>query len=248
MIKIFFFLLFFIQYSYSGEKITLLAGEWAPFVGKKLKDNGVGAQIIKRAFGKKDIKVKILFMPWEKAFNLTKKGKKGDGTFFWSKNEEREESFFYSLPIIIERNVFFHLKSKKIRWKQIKDLRKKRLGVVKGFSYGAELDLAIKKGKFKKIIFEKTTLQNFKNLLEKKIDLFPHEISVGTHELQENFPKYKYKKVINNKKDIGKDYTYLLMSKRNKKKRQRLLKIFNQSLAEMFIDGEYNEIIKELGK
>ena len=44
------------------------------------------------------------------------------------------------------------------------------------------------------IIFEKTTIQNFNNLLKRKIDLFPHELSVGYYELQENYPKYKYRK------------------------------------------------------
>ena len=96
---------------------------------------------------------------------------------------------------MVERNVFFHLKYRKIRWKKIRDLRYKKLGVVEGFSYGPELDLAIKNGKFKKIIFEKTTLQNFNNLLKRKIDIFPHELSVGYYELQENYPKYKNRKV-----------------------------------------------------
>ncbi len=91
-------------------------------------------------------------------------------------------------------------------------------------------------------MFGKTTIQNFENLLDGKIDLFPHEISVAHHELQENFPKYKYKKIIFNEKEIGKDYTYLLMSKRKKKKSLKLLADFNESLAEMLINGEYHKM------
>ena len=51
----------------------------------------------------------------------------------------------------------------------------------------------------------------------------------------------------NNKKDIGKDYTYLLMSKKYKRKSNRLIKIFNQSLAEMMVDGEYSKIVGKEG-
>jgi len=241
-IMLFLFNFIFSQYTFSKEKITLLVGEWPPFIGKSLKGYGVGTKLVKRAFEKKDIKVKIHFTSWENAFDWTKKGKKGNGTFFWSKTEKRENDFLYSIPAMVERNVFFHLKARKIRWKKMRDLRFKKLGVVEGFSYGPELDLAISKGKFKKIIFEKTTLKNFNNLFKRKIDLFPHEVSVGYYELRVNYPKYKYRRVIHNQKDIGKDYTYLLMSKKNKKKSLRLMKIFNQSLAEMMVDGEYDKI------
>ena len=248
IIKLIFFVFIFGQSSFAGERITLLVGEWPPFIGKKLKNNGFGSQIIKRAFEKKDIKVKIRFTTWENAFDWTKRGKAGDGTFFWSKTKEREKDFLFSIPTMVERNVFFHLKTKRIRWKRVRDLRYKKLGVVKGFSYGPELDLAIRKEQFKTIVFEKTTLQNFNNLFLRKIDLFPHEVSVGYHELQKSFPKYKYKKIVHHKKDIGKDYTYLLMSKKKKKKGMRLLNLFNQSLAEMFIDGEYDEIFNRTEK
>ena len=243
--KIILFILTFIfsQYTSSKEKITLLVGEWPPFIGKKLKDYGVGTQIVKRAFEKKGIKAKIKFTKWENAFKWTRKGSTGDGSFFWSKTKEREEDFIFSIPIMVERNVFFHLKSRRIRWTKIKDLRNKKIGVVKGFSYGRELDYAIEKGRFKKIVFEKTTLQNFNNLLKRKIDIFPHELSVGYYELKENFSKSKYRKVIHNKKDIGKDYTYLLMPKKYKSKNHRLMRIFNQSLAEMMVDGEYEKIL-----
>tara|TARA_Y100000591_G_C21654222_1_gene604456 strand:+ start:71 stop:826 length:756 start_codon:yes stop_codon:yes gene_type:complete len=247
-IILFFLMLVVSQLVHSKEKITLLVGEWPPFITEELEGYGVGGKLVKRAFEKKDIKVKFQFTSWENAFNWTKKGKKGDGTFFWSKTKEREEDFLFSIPAMIERNVFFHLKGKKIRWKKLKDLRFKKIGIVEGFSYGADLDLAISEGKFKKIIFTKTTLQNFDNLLKRKIDLFPHEKSVGYYELKENYPKYKYRKVIHNEKDIGKDYTYLLMSKKKEKKAKRLLNIFNQSLAEMMIDGEYKNIFSDKEK
>tara|TARA_Y100001970_G_C14126697_1_gene799343 strand:+ start:58 stop:813 length:756 start_codon:yes stop_codon:yes gene_type:complete len=246
-IILFFLMLIFSQLAHSKERITLLTGEWPPFIGKKLKGYGIGAQLVKRAFEKKDISVRINFTTWENAFEWTRKGSSGDGTFFWSKTEEREDDFIYSIPAMVERNVFFHLRGRRFFWKNIRDLRFKKLGVVKGFSYGRELDLAIKKGKFKKIIYEKTTLQNFNNLLRKKIDVFPHEVSVGYYELKENFSRSKYKKVIHNKKDIGKDYTYLLMSKKYKRKSYRLMKIFNQSLAEMMVDGEYSKIVGKEG-
>ena len=243
-----FLILIFSQLVHSKDKVTLLVGEWPPFIGEELEGFGVGGRLVKRAFEKRDIKVKFLFTSWENAFNWTKKGKKGDGTFFWSKTKEREEDFLFSIPAMIERNVFFHLKGKRIRWKKLKDLRFKKIGIVEGFSYGSELDFAISEGKFKKIIFTKTTLQNFNNLLNRKIDLFPHEKSVGYYELKENFPKYKHKRVIHNQKDIGKDYTYLLMSKKKEKRSKKLLKIFNQSLAEMLIDGEYKSIFGKKDK
>jgi polar amino acid transport system substrate-binding protein len=242
---LFFLTLLTFHNSFGSEKITLLVGEWPPFIGKKLKDHGFGSRIIKRAFEKKDIKVKLYFTTWKNAFEWTKKGKKGNGTFFWSKTERREKDFLFSIPTMVERNVFFHLKRNKIRWRKMRDLRFKKMGTVKGFSYGKEFDAAIRKNLFKKVVFGKTSLQNFKNLLEGKIDLFPHEISVAHHELQENFPKYKYKKIIFNEKEIGKDYTYLLMSKRKKKKSLKLLKDFNESLAEMLINGEYHKMFHQ---
>ena len=91
IIKLIFFVFLFDQSSFARERITLLVGEWPPFIGKKLKNHGFGSQIIKRAFEKKDIKVKIRFTTWENAFDWTKKGKNGDGTFFWSKTKEREK-------------------------------------------------------------------------------------------------------------------------------------------------------------
>ena len=41
------FSLFISTKLYSGERITLLSGDWPPFIGKKLKGQGVGTQIVK---------------------------------------------------------------------------------------------------------------------------------------------------------------------------------------------------------
>ena len=71
----------------SAETITLTNGEWAPYMGKKIKEYGISSFIVTRAFEKEGITVKFKWYPWKRAMKKAKEGT-FHGTLVWKKNKE----------------------------------------------------------------------------------------------------------------------------------------------------------------
>jgi len=202
----FFLIPLFFSFAQAKEQtIKIGVGEWAPYLSKDLKHKGIAGRIITEIFAKEGIQVTFKFYPWKRAFEMAKFGKI-DGTAVWLKKPEREKIFYYTDAVIEEKHVFFHLKKKPFEWNKISDLKNMHLGGLVGFSYGKELDTAIE---MKKLLIDRTITdtQNFKKLLNGRIELYPQEVNVGLNVLQKEFSlkqrKADYLSAIGNKQFIS---------------------------------------------
>lgn len=105
----------------TAEEIRITNGEWAPFVSKKLPHYGLTSHIVTEAYAKVGIKVKYGFFPWARVIDYVKRGE-WDSTLPWIRNEEREQIFHFSVPILAQEEVLFHLKNRPFPWSTLECL------------------------------------------------------------------------------------------------------------------------------
>jgi len=120
-----------------AESLCITTGEWPPYIGEDLPEYGPVSAIIKQAFSLEGIEVQWKFYPWARAM-LVAEDSQCDGTAVWASSKERQEKFFYSVPIISNQTHFLHLKSKPLDWQTLDDLHNLLIGSTIGYFYGNE--------------------------------------------------------------------------------------------------------------
>ncbi len=236
----FVFVGFFIS-SFAGETIRITTEKWEPYVSKSLKHYGIAARIVTDVFASEDVKVTYGFFPWLRGFELAKSGE-WDGTFPYYFKDKRTKYFFYSDPLFDGVVVFFHLKSFLFDWETYDDLNKVEIGATIGYTYGKEFDEA---EKTKKISVERVPLddQNFRKLLEKRINLFPFDVEVGYYTINNLF-KNKAQLFTHHPKPVNSLPLHLILSKKVERNK-RLLMLFNQGLKRLKASEKYDQYFEE---
>jgi ABC-type amino acid transport substrate-binding protein len=113
--------------------------------------------------------------------------------FFLAKISEREKYLNYSKSYAQVKSFIFYEKDKynKFKWKNWRDLEKYRIGIQRGFKYGAKFSQAIKSKKLK--VFPSNELKQCLDMtLRNRIDLFiatPFQYS----KLEKEYPKFRGK-------------------------------------------------------
>lgn len=227
---------------FSQTKIVKLAnGEWVPFMGEKNYENGLISHIVKEAFKLEGYTVEYGFYPWKRAYELAKEGKEWTGTPGWKKNQEREELFYLSEPIITIEEVFFHRKDNEIEWKSYEDLKKYQIGLSIGYAYGEEFDRM--RGQYN---IEETPddLSNLKKILFKRIDIFPCTKEVGYLLINKNFKRSDAKLITNHPKPVNTGDYLLLLTKKNPENKQ-IIFIFNKGLKKFKASRKYKKMLAD---
>ena len=234
-----------IVYSASAEEIITIATlEYAPWTGKNLRSNGFVNHVITKAFQHKGYTVKFTYLPWKRAVMETKNGQYSALSYvYWSKDREKE--FHLSDPISEEKIVFFHLKSNPIKdWKSLDDLKNYKFGATRGYTYTKEFWDAAKS---KRLMVDVTDsdLQNFKKLLDGRIDIFPSGLVNGKSLLQKEFNPGTPSLIAFHPKPLSKTTGHLAFT-RSRKNSENLVRIFNQGLAILKKDGSYDRFAADL--
>lgn len=219
-------------------EINVSTGEWAPFMSKKLKNYGFVTHIVTEAFSMVGVKVNYNFCPWPRAMSFTKMGRTiSSSAWYW--NEERAKDFYFSDPLFIERQVFFHLKEMPFNWKNITDLKGKRIGAMIGYFYGEKFKNAEDTKLFTVERISSDEL-NFKKLLAGRVNIIVTSLFVGTHILRKKFSKNVVSRITYHPKSVNDGPLHLIFSKNAKGLEWRA--IFNQGLAKLKSSGKLDQI------
>jgi len=236
--SLFILFIFFSNFSFSQEKtLKISVGEWPPYITQDLKYNGVIAHLITDILSDMGYSAKFKFYSWPRAYKEANIGH-DDLTGIWIHKKEREKDFYYSDSILAEKFVFFHLKETKFNWLSIQDLKGINLIGMLGYSYGPEIDAAIKSNLINLNNRVSTTKQAFGMILRKRAQLYPQEVNIGNYYLKKN----DIKDITYNKKPYLTNNSYLLFPERNK----FLLKGFNLILNKYKESGKYDEYFTAL--
>lgn len=245
MIQLFFcHIALFLSISVNAETIRITNGEWQPYLSEFSYEYGLSSHIVTEAFKLEGIDVEYGFFPWKRSYELAKNAKGWDASAVWWPTEAAKKDFYVSAPVIETYNVFFHLKSEKFDWKQLKDIEGLSVGITEGYDYGEEFAALVAK---RKIIVQvdSSDEENYRKLLAKKIKIFPNDPVVGYAQLRDIFTPEKLRLFTNHHKKFEQRTLNLLISKKCKKGFYYLKK-FNSGLLKLQKSGRLKEMFKDL--
>lgn len=167
----------------AGLTVDLVGDPWPPYVEGELgefAERGVAVEIIRQVFAEiEDVEVRFPLIPWNRALLEVERGGT-DGIPMLLKTPEREAYMDFSAPLITGYNLVWSIArdGAVFDWNRIEDFHGKILGVVKGYSYGAEIDGAIAAGRIS-VLQAPTVEQLFAMLEAGRIDLVLANDAVG---------------------------------------------------------------------
>lgn len=221
--------------------VVSVDAENPPFMfGKDGKAAGIYPQIISLAFAKLGVPVTLEAKPWKRALAEIDEGKAGVGGIY--KNDERAQKYDFSEPILTENTAVYFNKSKPVDFKSVADLKGKRVGVIRGWSYGDEFDAARKAGS---ITADEVTSDkvNFQKLAEGRVDVVLAIEEAGKAVIKAE----KLSAVEQGKVFLASNKAHLAFAK--SAKQTELLAKFNKVIADMKQDGTLEKVmVTELSK
>lgn len=204
-----------------------------PFMyGKDGKAAGIYPALINAAFLHMKTPVTLQALPWARAIQEIDQGNAGVGGIY--KNAEREKKYDYSEQIFVEKLAVYVNKGKPINFSKVEDLKGKRIGVIRGWSYGDDFDNARKANAFT-VEEVPGDDQNFG-----KLDVGRLDAVVAVAESGDALTK-KYTNVQAAPTPLAQNPTYLAFAKSANK--ADVLKKFNDAIKEMKANGELNKLV-----
>ncbi|NDV26405.1 ABC transporter substrate-binding protein [Desulfovibrio sp. JC010] len=142
---------------------------------------GIQYELAKIVFSKMQTRFKIVFVPWKRALLMAESGKV-DGVFGLRKTKERLRWMIYPDEPLMEVNtVIFKRVDSPFEYTGISALKGKKIGIIKGYTYGKEFD--------ESTLFKKEEVadlrHNFLKMLAGRIDMVAAYRAVGIHVLNQ---------------------------------------------------------------
>lgn len=232
--------------STAEETIAISTGEWAPFSGENIYQNGFVLHVIREAFAREGLQVKYGFFPWERAYqSVLDKDSPYIASAYWYRSPERESVCLYSESLIEEEMVFFFNKAAPLdNWATLDDLKGHRIGTSLGITYPDEFKKLIESDSLYAEEAQNDEL-NFRKLLAGRIDIFPTTSVAGLELLRSKFTPAEMAQIDYNKKPMMVSTGHLLFSKSNPAG-EKYLNIFNSGLKKLVDDGTYDKMYADL--
>lgn len=232
-------LMMFFSWSASAQNQVIhlaVDNENPPYMYQEgLTVEGLYPLLLREIFHRMGVPLEVRAYPWKRALHLGKSGKAGVGGAY--KTEERLNIFDYSAPIYTE-TLFLYVNSDNIvRFNSLEDLKGKKIGVLRGWSYGDEFDKAKQDGMFTAYPVNSDST-NFKKLLLGTVDgIIATKLSALLV-----IKKYGYQQQVKAlEHPIAVNHTHIFFSKHLK--HQELLKDFNETLMIMKEEGSYDQLV-----
>ena len=232
--------LFSVSFLFAEKTIVLSLGEWAPYMSESADGYGLTSRVVTAAFKEVGYNVEYAWMPWKRAFESAKDGKKYAGSPGWPINEERQIDFLFSTePLLVSKTVFFYRKDLDFQWSNYNDLKKYKFGHTRGYSYPGVFDDKLN------LDIANSDILNFKKLIAGRVDAFDCEFNVGYSLLTSNFSDADRAKITNHPKALSEEGDYLILSKKYPNV-EKIMEEFNKGLKIIKEKGIYKKIMGSL--
>jgi polar amino acid transport system substrate-binding protein len=226
----------------SSKTIKLATLNWPPFYSEDLPENGFFTAISREAFKRAGYTLDVQFTTWNEALEMAKKGN-FDGVLGAYHSSEREQSFDFTDPIATNEEVFFAKKGSGITYQKVEDLKKYKVGALKGGIAGNELrEMGMT------VVDTGSDLDNFKKLNQGGIGLYLFGKQNFYYQIA-NSPEWK--PLADSVEMVEPPYkTYDMFCALTKKMPNsgKIVEEFNKALEEMKTDGTYEKILKRFNQ
>lgn len=180
LICLFVFSMLFMNNAYA-RKLTIYTEEFPPFnFTEKGKITGVSAEVVRHVMAAAGMQYKIKSLPWAQSYNLAQK-ERNALIFSISRNEKRELLFKWIGILTPTTYSAMALKSRSdIKITSLSDMKKYKIGTTKDDIVEIWLvDKGFALSELVRASGDHAALSNFKNLLNKRIDVWPFPDAVA---------------------------------------------------------------------
>lgn len=222
----------------SAEPVLVMVDTANPpfmFLTSDNKAAGIYPALVAEAFERMGVPVLVSAVPWKRALATMEIG--GAGVAGIYQTVERSEKFDFSDVLYVEKVQVIVLASKVFSYSGMASLRGKRLGVLRGWSYGDEFDQARAAGLF---IVEEVD-SDAQNLAKLKNDRLDAVLAIKESADASISAFGSSRAFLSLEPPLSETPTYLAFSKQMNK--QELLQSFNHALASMRNDGTWDKIV-----
>ena len=196
-------------------------------------------EIVTQAFARSGFTTSTTILPWSRALRAVTQGDI-ETIAVWH-TAERERTFYFSEPFLINKISFLKLRDRSITWETLEDLRGYTFAVMKDAFYDEEFDSA---PYLKKIYFHRADL-SVKMVMAGRVDMAPRDVG-GVHYMLSEYPAEEAYLVDFVDKPLSERPLHLMVSRKLAKHRE-IIEAFNKGLAELKRDGTYDRIFKKYG-
>lgn len=241
--KFILYLFICVSFLYSSESFDIFANEYKPpkVWTEGSIHKGILVEVVKELEQELDVRFNIVTFPWARSYKMALAAK--GGIVGISVNEERKKIFDYNkIPLFKDTIVLVTKKGKEFDFKNIEDLKGKKIGFCRGCSFGKTFEDA--KKYFIPIETDDSRDQRLSLLLHDKIDVAL--IGPGKYGLLntcKNNNSLDYKQFTVLEKPLVEDSNYIAFKKELNKK--EFLKEFDKKLKEKIDDGTIGKIIEK---
>jgi len=208
------------------------------FVTDKEKEGGFLIEVTQAAFAKTGYEVKVQYLPWARALSNVMNGD-SEALLGVYHTDERAKAMLFSNVIGRSDMVFFKLKTSKIVFDKLEDLKPYRIGTILGASYPPEFDNAPFLNKEPVSDY----VQNIRKLFGGRFELFLEKKYVVLNALKTQFPD-DYAKVDFLPKPLRENKYYNAFSRKHPDY-EKSVADFNKGLKMIIDDGTFDAIMKK---
>ena len=225
----------------SSETISLATVDWPPIYGTELPENGFFAALSREVCKRAGYELEIAFVPWKRAVELAKRGK-FDGILGAYYSDERAKYFNYPDPVVSNDEVFVQKKGQGITYTVVDDLKKFKIGGLRG---SAQLEELEKMG----FTVEATTddIMSIKKLSANRIDLMIIGKAFLLYTLKNSEEMHQYKEAFEILEPPYKSYELYCPISKKIENSEKIVEQFNAALQSMKGDGTYQSTMERFG-
>ncbi|MCP1292816.1 transporter substrate-binding domain-containing protein [Chromobacterium sp. S0633] len=224
-----------------AREVVLASGEWPPYLSAKLPQQGYASHIVSEAFRLAGITVRYRHFPWARAEAMVRGGEIA-GSVVWSITPERERFALFSLPVVVDEEVAFHLAKRPLSPTEMPDLYGLRMATPNGSKLGVWGE-AVRAGHIRNDSTQDIE-SGMRQLLAERIDFFPLVKSVGQSLLRRRFTPEQRAAIVYAPK-VWERNEYRLMLSRAQPQSQWLLDRFNEGLVRLKNSAQYRRMERD---
>ena len=237
---------FLLPQAIAEQTVVMTGDQWPPYTfGRDGEDatGGIAVDILDEIFKRIDgYNFSFPLISWKRALREVKNGSK-DGIAILQKTPEREKYMLYTDRVFTTYNFVWYLKDRfpeGFSWSTQADLKPYRIGLIRGYTYGPELDSAIEEGQLK-VTAVPSIDQLFNMLSRNRIDLVLADESAGYVLAQ----REESEQIIPADKPTSEDIQYLAISRQSPA--VALVPKINSILIELRVEGIIDDILHKHG-
>ncbi len=151
--------------SVAAPTLTLVVDNYPPYIDELADNQGLLSELVRQVFTTAGIATELSFLPWPRVPEAAAQANRA--SFLWFKTAELEQNWLFSEPIVELRQVLISTSAMKAELSRFDEFRAYRLGVTKGYFYGASFAAQRQDFRLTEAVSDYASLQN---LLAGRVD------------------------------------------------------------------------------